>query len=119
MRITWSRYAGSWRNAELQSGPGLLGHVIDHRFQVAVGFFEDLELAVGAGAGLENLAYAFNGFAASEFVDHRIDQGKILLDQVALWNLLLLAEVDKLAVEPIAHGAEFILHQQRASVLAK
>ena len=52
----------------LQSGAGLGGHVVDDRFQVALGFFENFELAVGARAGLHNFADAVDGFPAAELV---------------------------------------------------
>ena len=81
-------------------------HVIDHRSQVAFGFFEDLELAVGSGTGGHHLADAVDGFPAAQLVHRRIDQGEILLDEVAQRHLLLLAEVEQLALQPVAHGAE-------------
>src|SRR5580704_9389298 len=105
MPTTWSRFAKSWaENSEPRAG--FLRHVIDHRFEVALAFFEDLELAIGAGAGLEDRANTIDGFAAAQFIDNRIDQGEIFLDQIAQRNLLLLAEVDELAVEAVADGAE-------------
>ena len=39
--------------------------------------------------------------------------------QVAQGDFLLLAEVDELAVEAVADGAEFVFHEQRAGVLAE
>ena len=94
-------------------------HVIDYCFQVAVGFFEDFELAVGAGAGLEDCADAVDGFAAAELVDLGIDEGQVLFNQVAQGDFLLLAEIDELAVEAVADGAEFVFGDQRAGVVAE
>ena len=55
--------------------------------------------------------------AGAKLVHHIVDEGEILQNKVALGNLFLLAEVDQLALETVAHRAEFVLHQQRARVL--
>ncbi len=60
-------------------------------------------MAIGAGAG-EDFADAVDGRAAAEFVDDRIDEGEILLDEVAKWHFLVLAEVDQRAIEAVADG---------------
>src|SRR5579871_5395277 len=107
------------RATSSESRPRLFRHVIHDSFQIAIGFFEDFELAVGAGAGFEDVAHAIDGFAAAEFLDHGIDEREILFDQIALRYFLLLAEVDEIPVQAITHGAELVLHQQRACVLAE
>ncbi len=94
-----------------EAGAGFIGHVVDDGFEVAFGFFEDFELAVGAGAGGEDFADAVDGFAAAEFVDYGVDEGEIFLDEVALGDFLLAAEVDERAIEAVADGAEFVFHQ--------
>jgi hypothetical protein len=40
-------------------------NVVDEGLEVAFGFFENFELAVGAGAALHDLADAFDGIAAA------------------------------------------------------
>ena len=49
------------RLSHLQTGGGFLGHVVDDGFEVAVGGFKDFELAIGAGAGFEDVADAVDG----------------------------------------------------------
>ncbi len=46
-------------------------------------------------------------------------RSEILLEEIALGDFLLAAEVDEIAVEAIADGAEFVFHQQGARVLAE
>ena len=46
-------------------------------------------------------------------------EDEIFLDEIAQRDFLLLAEVDELAVEAVADGAEFVFHQQRPRVLAE
>ena len=56
--------------------------------------------------------------AAAEFVDDVVDEGEVFEDELARGDFLLFAEVDQLAVEAVADGAELVLHQQGAGVLA-
>jgi len=67
-------------------------------------FLKNLQLAVGAGAPFHDLTDVFDLLARVEFVDNVVDEGEILLDQVRLWNLHLLAEVNELAAETVAGG---------------
>ena len=63
-----------WRRQQSQPFRGLLGHVIDHGFEVAFSFVKNLELAVCAGTGLHDFADAFDRPAAVELIDDRINE---------------------------------------------
>src|SRR6266852_6107573 len=59
--------------------------MLDYRAQVA-GVLIDAELALGAGAFIENGVYVFHGAAAAEVVDDVIDEGEQLDGQIAHRN---------------------------------
>ncbi len=105
------------RFAILQAGAGFGGHVVDYGFQ-AVGFAEDFELAIGAGSLFEHGVDVVDLVAAAEFVEDVVDEGQVLDDEFAHRDLDLFTEVDHLAVDAVADGAEFVLHEQSAGVLA-
>jgi len=65
------------------------------------------------------VANVVDGVAAAEFVHDRVNEVEVFEDKFSLGDFDLLAKVDEVAVEAVAHGAEFVLHQQRAGVLAK
>ena len=80
---------------------------------------EDGELPVGAGALAEVGADAVEVVVGIEVLCGLGDEVEQLVDEVADGDLLLLAEVDELAVEPVAHGAPLVLLDERAGVLAE
>jgi len=57
--------------------------------------------------------------AASQVVDHVVDEGQQLGDQVDRRHLLLLAEVDQLAADAIARRPPFVLVEQQPAIEAK
>ena len=65
---------------------------------------------------LQNLVDVIQFFARIEFVHHIVDELQIFQHQVARRNFLLLAEIDQLAVEPIARRPPLVLHDQRAAI---
>ena len=97
--------------------PGLGYHVVDYGLQIAC-VAEDFQLAVGTRSLLEHGVDVADFTPASEFVEDVVDEGEVLEDQFARGDLLLLAEVNHLAVEAVADCAKLVLHQQRTRVLA-
>src|ERR1700726_2448858 len=67
---------------------------------------------------MQHGVYVGDLFAAAEFVEDVVDEGEVLEDEFAGRNFDLLAEVDHLAVETVADGAELVLHEECAGVLA-
>ena len=87
----------------LEAGFGFGGHVVDYGFQV-IGFAEDFELAVGAGALEEHGVDVADLMAAAQIVEDVVDEGEVLEDKLADWDLFLLAEVDEFAGDAVADG---------------
>jgi hypothetical protein len=101
----------------LEAGSGFRGHVVDDGFEAA-GFAEDLELAIGAAALREHGVDVVDLGAAAQFVEDIVNESEVLEDEFANGHFGLFAEVDHLAVDAVADGAEFVLHQKGAGVLA-
>src|SRR5277367_3535511 len=101
----------------LEACAGFGAHVVDYGFEVA-GFAIDLELAVGTSALSEHGVDVVDLVAAAEFVEDVVDEDEVLVDEFADGDFGLLAEVDHLAFDAVADGAEFVFHQQGAGVLA-
>src|SRR5438477_8447376 len=99
----------SRRRASLQPFRGLGDEPVHHRF-VAAGLAEGGELAVGAGALVQDTEGVLDFLAATELVHHVVDEPlDQLADQGARRELDFLAEVDELAVEPVATRAPLVL----------
>ena len=96
----------------------LLDEVVDDGVEAA-GLGVDGELPVGARALAEDGADALEVVLRLEDLGRLRDELEDLPDQRADRDLLLLAEVDELAVEPVAHRAPLVLLDQRARVLAE
>src|ERR1019366_9874411 len=97
------RFGAGPDNSFLQSG-GRLGYdVVDHGLEVA-GAFPDGQLAVGAGAVLQDLVDIAHLLAAPELVDLAVDELEQLEDERVRVHLLLLAEVDELSGDAVARG---------------
>jgi hypothetical protein len=58
---------------------GILDQIIHHRFQIVAALLVDLQLAVGAGAVLENFADVVDGAAAVQLVDRLIDEADVFV----------------------------------------
>src|SRR5579871_786244 len=93
--------------------------LIDDVFQVA-GALEGGELAVGARPLLHNAIGVFYFLAAAKLIDDIADEPfDKFTYQVARWDFRLLAEIDQLAVESVAHGAPLVLFDQVEGVDAE
>src|SRR5580698_1184564 len=86
-----------------------------HRFQVA-GLLIDAQLALGAGAVLENRMDVFDGAPTAKIVDDVIHEFEQLESELAHGDFGLFAEIDELAFDTVARGAPFIFFDQGAAV---
>src|SRR5437764_725083 len=90
--------------------------LIDHVLQVGRAG-EGGELAVGAGALLQDAEGVLDLRPTAQVVDHVADEPlDQLAQQVAGRELLLLAQVQQLAVEPVAHRPPLVLVDQGGRV---
>src|SRR5262245_46855592 len=98
--------SSAWRSASESSchpRSGLGDDVVNYSLQVA-GLLVNRKLPVGARPFLEDLKRVLHFLAAAQVVDHVADEPlDHLADQFAGRELLLLAEVEQLAVQAEAH----------------
>src|SRR5437763_57601 len=80
----------------------------------------DYNLPLGAAAVLEDGEGVFHFLARPQLVDH-VGQKPLqqLVDQFARRHLALLAQVQELAVQPVAHGPPLVLLDQPRGINAK
>src|SRR5687768_13148546 len=84
------------------------------------GLAEHTQLAVGAGAVLQDAVGVLDLAAAAELIDDIGNEPlEQLQDQIAGRTLVLLAEIDQLAVESVTDGAPLVLLQQVGRVDAE
>ncbi len=86
--------------------------MIDHGPEVAVGRVVDAQLAIGAGAVVEHVFDGLDVCGRAEFVDLFGHQFQKFAHELAGRHFFILAEVDHLAVQPIAHGPPLVLQNQ-------
>src|SRR5260370_40034752 len=82
--------------------------LIDNRVQIA-GPFKGFQLAISAGAAFKNLVNIFKLLAASEIVNHIVNEGEQFENQITHRHFDLLAEVDELAIQTPPNGSPFVL----------
>src|SRR5438445_4043969 len=115
MKMATSRQAALIPNA----GPhGLSGQHLDDRPRVAA-LLQDPELAVRAGALGQDRIHVLDRLPRTQVVDHVVDELDQLDREVAHRHLGLLAEVDELAIDPVADRPPLVLGDQRRHVLAE
>src|SRR5205085_8873628 len=109
-RVSGSEVAGR--------GDGLFGDAVDHWLEVARLRVYG-QLPVGARAFLQDPLDVVHRPPRAQLVDHVVHELAQLLGQVPGRHLGLLAEVDELAVEAVAHGAPAVLRDEVRHVLAE
>src|SRR6476646_404653 len=96
----------------------LVHHVLHDSLEIA-GLPVDAELAVGAGAVLEDRVHVVDVLPAPQRVHHVVDERQQLEREIEPRHFGLLAEVDQAAVEPPARGAPLVFLDERPAVQAE
>src|SRR5262245_50824466 len=108
---------GCMEDGLLEAHRRLVDQVVDDGLHVA-GLAVDLDLLVRARPLFEDPAHVIQLVLRAEDVRRLADEVEQLADQLAGRDLLLLAEIDQLTVDAVAHRAPLVLLDELAAVLA-
>src|SRR5207237_5521327 len=94
---------------------GLVDEPAHDRAQVA-GVAIHLQLAIGARPLSQNCAHVLRRLAASQLVEHILEEVEQLDREIAHWHLLAAAEINQLTVDPPARRPPLVLLDERAGI---
>ncbi len=105
--------------AALQPRPRLRRHVVHHRLQIPAAPANTFSCrSAPVPVSSMRLMYPIASRLPNSSTTSSTNS-QILANQLPLRHLLLLAEIDQLAIQPVPHRAKLVLHQQRPRILPK
>src|SRR5215469_10269315 len=97
------------------AGAGLRNQMAHDRFRVSC-FAIDAELAVRAGAFLQDGVDVFDGAAASQVIHYVVHQLQQFRNQLPHVHFRFFSEVNQLAIDAVARRAPFIFLDERPAI---